>query len=389
MTEITPRRTSSVVRAGPEGARFTLEGGKRQTSASTASASFQEEGGGQIQHTTLRCFDASSLDVIEMIGIGKSAITVKARLSNYGLVAVKCIPVATLVDEEEGGGGKASPGGVDGMDVLLSLPLEILLHSLLDHERIPRLIGVCMERTEILMIQELVAPSAGVGEGTPSDLWSLLYAGPRGKGAREGGGGGTCLDLGQILRTASDVAEALEHLHSKGICHCDINPKNILIGEGGRAFLTDFGCARRLSEQRPSEQRMRGCTNYAAPEVVSGGSQRASAKSDMYSFGGVLLEMAVGRMPWEGLPDCEIEYQTQVRRRSALDHSREMGATAGRGREVERGRGGEAFAELLRGLLSFDPGDRPSASTARAAVREIGADGKRRPSRERDDSEKL
>ena len=88
-----------------------------------------------------------------MVGVGKTAITVKAELAGHGLVAVKCIPASESLARV----------GEDG-DAPIRLPFEVLLHSTLRHQRIPRLLGVCLDGTEILMVQDYVA-GAGADEG--------------------------------------------------------------------------------------------------------------------------------------------------------------------------------------------------------------------------------
>ncbi len=213
----------------------------------------------RVRQTLLRCFDPSVLQIIGMVGVGTSAIVVKAKMRGHGLVAVKCIPTAESFEE------RGRHHGAREDEVSLRLPFEILLHSLLKHERIPRFVGVCMKKTEFLFIQQLVTSSDAASE-TPSDLWSLLYR-----------GSARALSSADIAQICLDLLSALEYIHSQRICHCDITPKNVLIDQGKRAFLTDFGCARVLHLPPPhpnshppppagerdaagSPSRLKGCT---------------------------------------------------------------------------------------------------------------------------------
>jgi eukaryotic-like serine/threonine-protein kinase len=107
------------------------------------------------------------------------------------------------------------------------------------------------------------------------------------------------------LRYASEIAAALGHAHARHIVHRDIKPENILITEEDHVKVIDFGLARAIHEQfAPSgtitgPDAFIGTLAYAAPELLSGGS--ASARSDVYSLGAVLYEMACGGAPFVGL----------------------------------------------------------------------------------------
>ena len=301
----------------------------------------------RMQHTLLRCFDASAIKVIEMVGVGKGAVVVKAKLSKHGLVAVKCIPTTQQVLEDR--------VGIRGDDFSLSLPSEILIHSLLRHERIPQFIGICLDRTEVLLIQQLVATSA-LSE-KPADLWSLMYQ------SKEE------LTLLDIIRFGIDIASALDYIHEEQcICHCDITPKNILINQENNAFLADFGCARHIPNVSGScaASKLKGCTNYLAPEVIGTGS--FSAKSDIYSFGTVLLEMLVGEMPWQGVSDCEIEYQMQVKKINAFQHlGKDILERSFAARPCDC-KGRESIFGLVGQLLAFEARNRPSAKAIKTLL---------------------
>lgn len=86
------------------------------------------------------------------------------------------------------------------------------------------------------------------------------------------------------------LAAALHDVHVAGIIHRDIKPANIIIGEGLRPKITDFGVAASLSGQTSM---LLGTTRYMAPELLSG--QRFDGRADMYSLGFIAYEMLVGR----------------------------------------------------------------------------------------------
>ncbi len=101
----------------------------------------------------------------------------------------------------------------------------------------------------------------------------------------------------RILAILSDVAEALDYAHSKGIVHRDIKPSNIMLGEDGRAILTDFGLT--MQSGAPSTQgNAFGTPRYIAPEQAIS-SNRAVPQSDVYSLGVVLYEILTGQTPFD------------------------------------------------------------------------------------------
>jgi len=103
---------------------------------------------------------------------------------------------------------------------------------------------------------------------------------------------------------ATQIASALEHAHARRIVHRDIKPENIMVTEDDVVKLVDFGIARVLSDDTRVEQitdagMFVGTLAYAAPELYCG--EQASTRSDVYSCGIVLWELACGRHPFATL----------------------------------------------------------------------------------------
>lgn len=100
----------------------------------------------------------------------------------------------------------------------------------------------------------------------------------------------------ELRSLAQQLVAALSFLHRHGITHRDVKPSNVLVTEGGRLVLLDFGVAARPSEARDEE--FAGTVAYAAPEQLLG--SRPDQRADVYSLGVVLYEALSGRLPFAG-----------------------------------------------------------------------------------------
>ena len=110
------------------------------------------------------------------------------------------------------------------------------------------------------------------------------------------------LPFEEAVRLSSEVADALDYAHVRGIIHRDIKPENILLA-GGHARVADFGVAKALAaghEGQLTETGMSiGTPAYMSPEQASGG--QVDGRSDVYALGCVLYEMLAGEPPFTGL----------------------------------------------------------------------------------------
>lgn len=102
-----------------------------------------------------------------------------------------------------------------------------------------------------------------------------------------------------IVRYAIQIAEALAHAHRHGIVHRDVKTDNVLLSEDGIVKLTDFGVARISGREDPSGEHVTvGTAAYTSPEQATG--RESDHRSDIFSFGVVLFEMAAGHVPFPG-----------------------------------------------------------------------------------------
>lgn len=107
------------------------------------------------------------------------------------------------------------------------------------------------------------------------------------------------LDEDIIRDIITQIAPALDYAHSKNILHRDLKPSNVLLDDDGGAFITDFGIARILGEQGTAitTQGVVGTPSYMSPEQAQ--AHPMDGRSDVYSLGVMLFEMATGRRPFE------------------------------------------------------------------------------------------
>jgi serine/threonine protein kinase len=150
----------------------------------------------------------------------------------------------------------------------------------------------------------------------------------------------------QALSLLAQAASALREIHSRGILHRDIKPANLMARADGSIALTDFGIAKRLSDNlgRTRHGELYGTPYYVSPEQIMG--SPATVQSDIYALGIIFHEMLVRTRPFDGESVSElIALHVKAPRPTLPEHLRE-------------------YQPLLDRMLTVDPRDRYDSAEA-------------------------
>jgi serine/threonine protein kinase len=206
------------------------------------------------------------------------------------------LPPRYRVKREIGRGGMATVYLADDVQESREVAIKVLsgeLGSSLDATRFER---------EIKIAGELQHPNILRAYDSGSAKGIVFYVMPfiAGKSVRARLEEEKFLSIDEAIRITSEVCDALDFAHARGVVHRDIKPENILL-QDGHAIVADFGIARVIAEQGATLTQTGlslGTAQYMSPEQAS--AEKVDGRSDIYSLGCVLYEMLVGEPPFTG-----------------------------------------------------------------------------------------
>ncbi|MGF1645340.1 MAG: protein kinase [Kineosporiaceae bacterium] len=159
---------------------------------------------------------------------------------------------------------------------------------------------------------------------------------------------GTSLTVERSIEIGVDVCAALAHAHERGVIHRDVTPSNLMIMPNGAVKVTDFGIARAVTEDADADTdagRGYGSVAFISPEQAR--RRPVDARSDLYSFGCVLMTMLTGTPPFAGSPQAVVA--AHVRTRASVPSDRRPGIDP-------------AIDEVVLRCLAKDPWHRPQTA---------------------------
>ncbi len=216
----------------------------------------------------------SHYKILEKLGEGGMGIVYKAQDTKLDrLVALKFLPPTVLVSEEDS----------------KRFQQEAKALSALNNPHIATVYNIHEENGKRFIVLEYLPG------GTLKSKLSASSSTDKG------------LPLRQIVDYALQIAEGLAHAHKRGIVHRDIKTDNIMLTEEQHLKITDFGLAMMGgSAQLTRASTTVGTAAYMSPEQIRG--EDVDHRSDLFSFGIVLYEIATGRRPFRGEHEAAIHY---------------------------------------------------------------------------------
>lgn len=180
------------------------------------------------------------------------------------------------------------------------------------------------------------------------------------------------MDWKQAANLMVRVADALQHLHDRGVVHRDLKPSNILLDCHGRPYVTDFGLAKLVNAVGKTQSRaLVGTPRYMSPEQASGRAKDVGPESDVFALGAILYECLTGRPAFDAEHPLDavlqvIETEPRPIRASQRDVPRDLERIVVRCMEKDRDSRYATAREVVNDLKACLAGEPLAASRTTA-----------------------
>ncbi|MCE5248667.1 SUMF1/EgtB/PvdO family nonheme iron enzyme [bacterium] len=218
----------------------------------------------------LRELVSERYEILGKLGAGGMATVYLAReIALDRQVAIKVLPQAYLRDE----------------DFVTRFKREAQVAANLEHPNIVRIYQISEDENLCFFVMSHI-PGGSIGDKIKD------------QGA---------LTVDEIVRWGVEVSSALAYAHERGIIHRDLKPDNIMLDANGRAIVTDFGIARAAMGTKLTQTgAVIGTPRYMSPEQARG--TELDGRSDIYSMGVLLYQMATGSLPFQATDAASLMY---------------------------------------------------------------------------------
>ncbi len=180
----------------------------------------------------------------------------------------------------------------------------LMIQEFTDVDSVSRLIREA--RTAGGLRHPAIIPVYDVGRIDDVVYYSMALV--RGGNLRDALEAGRFPDLRSRVQVLHSVADGVAVAHETGVIHRDLKPANVLLGEGDRILIADFGLAKSLGTgtRLTATGHMMGTPHYMPPEQIRGDLDRMGPPTDVYALGVMLYELLAGRAPFEATAQSEL-----------------------------------------------------------------------------------
>ena len=254
----------------PDGRRFCIHCGSAIGEVVSSLGDTGEQETMDEEERLLRERLAGRYEVMRRLGKGGMATVYLAReVALNREVAIKVLPQAYLRDEE----------------FVARFKREAQVSAGLEHPHIVRVYAISQEPDLCYFVMNCI-PGGSVGDRLEAQ---------------------GVLGVDEIVQWGMDACSALAYAHRHGVIHRDLKPDNIMLDENGRGVVTDFGIARAAVGTRLTQTGVAiGTPHYMSPEQAMG--RELDGRSDIYSLGVVLYQMATGGLPFVATDPASLIY---------------------------------------------------------------------------------